>query len=142
VRTEECPSCVWATCRGSPLAEINPLVDFEVKGNQISFVNLGQAQGLSDSCVYNYTWSRFDNRTQRSEALTEEQSSQGTSLDIPAVDAEYLVARIVTDSSDQPMWATAVHVYLRRKAARWEVVGVERENYSPAGRLEVNQMSR
>jgi hypothetical protein len=112
------------------LAEINPLVDFEVRGNRLRFTNLGREWGLSDSCTYKYAWSRFDNRMEITEPVTAQQITSETFLNIPTIDAEYLRARIVTDSSEQPNWATAVDVYLR-KTDSWRIVGIERENGRP-----------
>ncbi|HUG55344.1 MAG TPA: hypothetical protein VMR21_17180 [Vicinamibacteria bacterium] len=110
--------------------EVSPLADFlvvqEGAGAQVAFRNLGQERGLGDVEGYEYAWFRFDNSTRAVEALP---SAQGRvtqrRIEVPAVEAPYLMVRLGTLGARAPSWAQPVEVVLRQQDG-WSVVGIDR----------------
>lgn len=112
--------------------QVNPLAEFTVEeahagGSVLTFRNLGQEARLAVAQGYDYAWFRFDNETGNVEALPAAEGRVAAErLDVPTVDAPFIMVRLRTLSAGEPTWGRRVDVVLRR-GERWSVVGIERE---------------
>jgi hypothetical protein len=102
-------------------AQVLALDHFAVKDGRLAFEDLAAKYGLAPSRQYAIQWFRFDNDTEQKTALPGE-----TTFGLPqqlqnASSGEYFAADIQGGDKQK-----AVTVYLRKKAGRVEVVGLER----------------
>jgi hypothetical protein len=102
-------------------AKVLPLDRFAIQGNRLVFDDLAVKHKLIASRDYTVQWSQFDNATEKKTPLPEE-----TTLTLPKQtqatdDVQYFAADI--HASDKQKTVT---VYVRKKAGRIEVVGVDR----------------
>jgi len=109
------------------LSQLNPLDEFAVINRELSFKNLGQDAGISNSSSYQYQWFEFDN--DRSTLTPFEQPGVSTTLAIPVPQSQspYVMVRISTNNAEQPNWKKNVDVYIRNRQ-EINVAGIEREN--------------
>ena len=98
-----------------------PLDHFAVENNRLVFDDLAVKYKLIASRDYTVQWSQFDNATEKKTPLPQE-----TTLKLPTQiqatdDVQYFAADV--SGSDKQKTVT---VYVRKKAGRVEVVGVDR----------------
>jgi hypothetical protein len=102
-------------------AKVLPLDRFEIKDNRLVFDDLAVKCKLIASRDYTVQWSQFDNATEKKTPLPPE-----TTLTLPrqmqATDALQYFAADIHGGDKQK----TVTVYVRQKAGRVEVVGVDR----------------
>jgi hypothetical protein len=112
------------------LDQINPLYDFQIVSkdgaNALDFTHLGLEVGLASAESYEYEWNRFDNKTEKVEAIGSKSTASTSSITLPAAQAEFFMVRIHTIDSQHPNWKGAVDVYIRNGSTP-TVVGIERE---------------
>jgi hypothetical protein len=103
--------------------KVLPLDNFRVDGGTLRFDDLGAAYGVDDGpAAYTATWFRFDNKTGQGTPLSAE--SFAVPRDVrEAGDDTYFAVRI---ESTRRSPAMNVFVYLRVRAGRPQVVGIER----------------
>src|SRR5262249_13487678 len=107
------------------LAHINPLDNFNISSNELTFENLCVKAGLSYDCSYQYDWYRFYNETQKADPLALHRTSDQTSIPIPNnSDAAFLMVHIASLCSAHPAWKFPVAVYIRNGASP-SIVGIE-----------------
>jgi hypothetical protein len=94
-----------------------PLDEFRIEDGALAFEDLGVKYGFETAArPYTVAWSRFDNETEQTTPI-----AGAVSLGIPPGEDGYYAARIhATDPKK------TVRVFVRRKAGRTAVVGVER----------------
>jgi hypothetical protein len=109
------------------LSQLNPLDEFAIVNNELSFKNLGQDAGLASSATYQYQWFQFDNEKMASLSLGPEATSINPQIPAPSSNADYLMVRIRTIHPDQENWKKSVDVYLHN-GDTMKVVGIERED--------------
>ena len=109
------------------LTQLNPLDEFAIVNNDLSFKNLGQDAGISNSATYQYQWFQFDNDKTSSQSLGTEESTKNSQIPVVTSSADYLMVRIRTIHPNQPNWKKSVDVYIHNGEAM-KVVGIEREN--------------
>ena len=110
------------------LDQLNPLDGFEMNDRlELTFRNLGLNAGLASNASYQYEWFRFNNPSGSTEKISGPSSSDTSSLRIPDDHAEYLLARIRTNSEAHVNWQKTVDVYIRNDATK-TVIGIDREN--------------
>jgi len=102
-------------------AKVLPLDRFEIKDNRLVFDDLAVKYKLIASRDYTVQWSQFDNATEKKTPLAQE-----TTVTLPrqmqATDALQYFAADIHGGDKQK----TVTVYVRQKAGRVEVVGVDR----------------
>ncbi|HUS08209.1 MAG TPA: hypothetical protein VMZ52_18035 [Bryobacteraceae bacterium] len=102
-------------------SRVLPLEDFEVRENQLTFVDLAVANKYMPSRTYSWQWSTFDNATGRKEAIPAETSPHLPRSVQTAADGAYYAADI---QAEDP--AKRVTVYMRRKGAGYQIAGIDR----------------
>jgi len=111
------------------LGGLNPLTDFHIEADCLTFRNLGEEARVAVPEGYEYQWFAFDNDTSRATPLRGPETASAASVPLPAERSPYLMVRIrtiLTSSAVQPAWNRRVDVFLR-SAPTPSVVGVERE---------------
>ena len=99
-------------------SQVNPLDEFAVAGEKLSFRNLGN----NPPGAYLYEWFVFDNETSELESLGDEGVQVEPHITVPDADAPYLMIRIHTRTQSK-----AVDIFLRRETDGYAVVGIDRE---------------
>ena len=89
---------------------------FRVEGRELRFDDLAARHKFVAPRTFEYAWHRFDNESRQAFPVA------GASATIPAVPGDYAMVRIHASGEAQK----SVSVYLRKRAGRLEVVGVER----------------
>jgi hypothetical protein len=112
------------------LPAINPIVDPRLDGGTLTFGNAAVSAGFAAAPArYLAVWSRFDNATGEKQRIAETESAT-TSMPappgLPAGDGGFIAVDISAESADHPSWREPIHVYFRRAAAGWTLVGLER----------------
>ncbi len=117
------------------LNRVNPIDEFEVADGRLRFANLSERHGFAaPGAVYHVRWFRYDNGSDRAEALGEPRESTAPEAPLPRAPVgragadHFLLAEIHTRHDDHPRWNRRVGVYLRPAAGTFEVVGIERES--------------
>jgi hypothetical protein len=105
---------------------LNPLADFRLAGDALTFTNHGEEAHLGTVEAYEYQWFAFDNQGGGTRPLGPPARATTRSLPLPAAGAEYLMVRVRTLAREAPAWKKAVDVYLRSGGPT--VVGIERES--------------
>ncbi|HEY6613517.1 MAG TPA: hypothetical protein VIZ32_03335, partial [Vicinamibacterales bacterium] len=111
---------------------VNPIVDPRLAADgTLTFANAAVAAGAATPGTgYSVSWSRFDNGSGKSEAVsgpmqvTEERAAAPPGL---LSGAEFVMATIRGEHPDHPGWRQPVEVYFRRAAAGWDTVGIIRQ---------------
>lgn len=93
-----------------------PLDNFRVENGTLQYEDLGLQYSITPRRDYSVRWSEFNNETEQRTPIARAASHQ-----IPQAGAEYLVADIDAGEPER-----TVSVYVRNRAGRPEVVGVER----------------
>jgi hypothetical protein len=113
------------------LTAINPVVDPRLDGNgQLTFDNAAvRARFAEAPTKYRAVWSRFDNAAGTSQRIAETESattSMAAPRDLPTAAGSYIQVDISAESAANASWREPVHVYFRRTASGWTLVGLER----------------
>ncbi|MBK9169384.1 MAG: hypothetical protein IPM24_18240 [Bryobacterales bacterium] len=93
-----------------------PLDEFRVEGGRLRFTDLAVRHGFAPERAYEISWTVFDNERGIKAPLPGERTAA-----VPSVRTRFLAAAILDSGQGEPLT-----VYLRRRAGRWEPVGVER----------------
>jgi hypothetical protein len=113
------------------LPAINPIVDPRLDaGAMLTFDNAAVSAGFAKAPLrYLAVWSSFDNTTGDKQRIAETQSAT-TSMpgprDLPGAAGSFIAVEISAESTDHPTWREPIHVYFRRTASGWTLVGLER----------------
>ena len=118
--------------------KLNPLDEFEVTSDGLSFVNLSERYGFATSeTTYSVRWSVYDNSADTTRPLGEATEQTETTIVLPRGSGiaegsdRFLLAELYSLHDDHPMWNRRVGVYLRSQGDTFEVVGIERESDPP-----------
>jgi hypothetical protein len=117
-------------CGRFGLNALNPLDEFRVENGALRFENLSQRHGFVEAeTSYQVQWFAFENETGARRELSSKSASLETRSTLPpSRGEEFLLAEIRSENAENPDWRALVSVYLRRAAAGYEVVGIERES--------------
>lgn len=117
---------------------INPLDEFQVRGEILEFANLSEKYGfMKGTTAYRVVWSIFNNHDDSVKALSEPFLQAKTSFRLPkAGNLEsknhlFLLAEIYSINDNYPQWNRRIGVYLRPSENGYEVVGIERQSEMP-----------
>ena len=114
------------------LPRINPLVDFTLGADGVlTFANAAADAGVADAPGgYRAAWAEYDNRSGESRALGDGSRSSSARLETPGPlpSRPGAFVRIEVSAVDPPRaaWTRPVHVYFKRTADGWTLVGLER----------------
>jgi hypothetical protein len=126
------------------LTAVNPIVAprLDMDG-RLTFDNAAVGAGVATGPVrYRASWSRFDNATGETKALSETQGTT-TTLEapsgVPTASGSFVAVDISADSETHPAWRRPVRAYFRRHGEGWTLAGFERlpEN-GATGRVPAN----
>jgi hypothetical protein len=119
------------------LTAVNPIVAPRLDANsRLTFDNAAVTSGVaSGPATYRAAWSRFDNATGETQALSETQSSTTTieaPRGLPTASGSFVAVDISADSEGHPTWRRPIRTYFHRVGEGWKLVGLERlpENLS------------
>ena len=104
------------------LSKVLSLDNFRVGNGELFFEDLSVKYKFRPALEYRISWSKLDNRSGALTPLPEETSFRLPRQITSAADGDYFAARIHGGSDERK----SVTVYLRRKAAVHEIVGIER----------------
>ncbi len=110
---------------------INPLDEFRIDGEALSFANLSERYGfVTAKTDYRARWFTYDNDTDLTTPLGSVLTSSEPRLELPASpgSASFLLAEVHSLNEEHPHWNKPTRIYLRRAGSRYELVGIEREN--------------
>lgn len=113
------------------LPRINPLVDFTLGADGVlAFANAAVDAGAARAPGgYRAAWAEYDDDTGESRPLGESRAA-GTRLEapgaLPARPGAFVRAAVRAVDPPRAAWTRPVHVYFRRAAAGWKLVGLER----------------
>ena len=113
------------------LAQINPLVDFEINANhELTFNNVAEREGLATHADrYRIEWGRFDNAT-GGVADVQPVVVNERRLRMPpayvSAPPDYLQVQVSAVHSRFPSWEKPVTLHFRRNAGAWTLVGLKR----------------
>ncbi len=120
------------------LPAINPLVNFTLGAEGLSFENAAVAAGVAEAPTggYRVRWLRFDNTTGDTKEIAPPSVVARTPAPAPAGlpgDAgSYLKVQVSAVQSPHAAWATPIDTYFRRTPAGWTLVGLTRQPEGPA----------
>jgi hypothetical protein len=115
------------------LTPINPLVNFTLGAEGLSFENAAVAAGVAPAPAGGYLvrWSRFDNSTGDTKELAQPsvvaRAPVPAPVGLPNEPGSYLKAQVSAVQPPHAAWATPTDVYFRRTPAGWKLVGVTRQ---------------
>ena len=117
-------------CLEAYLTGISPLDQFQVGDSLLEFTNLAELYRLSSpGTSYSTRWTIYDNQTGDSHQLSAPQTQTETAVLLPPSSGlknnQYPALEILAIHPDFPHWEKIL-VYLRLRAGRFEVVGIER----------------
>jgi hypothetical protein len=120
------------------LPAINPLVDFALGADGLSFENAAVAAGVAPAPTggYQVRWSRFDNATGDTKEVAA--PTVVARVPVPAPPAlpgdagSYLKVQVSAVRPPHASWTIPVDVYFRRTPAGWKLVGLTRQPDGPA----------
>jgi hypothetical protein len=117
------------------LTTINPIVDPEMGvTGWLTFHNAAvELAGAQPPSGYKAVWHRFDNATGAVERITE---TSGTGERIRVPDGlggpdSFVRVDVAASGGPDPSWGKPVHIYFRRTAQGWKLVGFERMPGAP-----------
>ena len=114
------------------LPRINPLIDFALGENGgLTFANAAVDAGVATPPAgYRGAWAEYDNDSGESRSLGADTRSSNTRMGAPATlpSRPGAFVRIDVSAEDPPVaaWTRPVHVYFKRTAGGWMLVGLER----------------
>ena len=103
-------------------SKVLPLDSFRVTNGELQFEDLAVRYKFAPAREYTVAWSEFDNASGALKSLREEASFRFPKQFAMAAESGYFVATIHTPTDARK----AVTVYLRKKGAASEIVGIER----------------
>jgi hypothetical protein len=103
-------------------SKVLPLDNFRIANGELLFEDLSAKYKYRPALEYQIAWSKFNNSTGVLTPLPEEKSSRLPRQIASAADGEYFAASIQV----KPDARKTVTVYLRKKGAAHEIVGIER----------------
>ena len=114
------------------LPAINPIVAPQLGADgTLTFENAAVAAQVAKAPAgYRVVWSAFDNRTGESRRIAATSSTTArlaSPAGLPASSGSYIHVEISADGGPHPSWSVPVHVYFRRTAQGWMLVGLERK---------------
>ncbi len=118
------------------LTSVNPIVDPELgTTGWLTFHNAAvERAGAKRPSGYKAVWHRFDNTSGEVTRITETSGTEGR-LRVPDAlpDAAGSFVRVDVAASDgpDPSWSRPVHLYFKRTAAGWKLVGLDRTPGAP-----------
>jgi hypothetical protein len=108
-----------------------PLVDCGLEGDRVlKCANAAvEAKVAQDGKGYRVRWHRFDNATGTAAPVGEEQTTTEPRFEAPTelLASDFMMAEIRGDHPMHAGWSTPLRIYLRKKGADWQAVGVERQ---------------
>jgi hypothetical protein len=113
------------------LPAVNPLVDFGLtEAGVLTFANAAvDARVAAAPGGYRAVWGRFDNNTGAVSGLGDS-SGASTSLQapgpLPSAEGDFIRVEVSATAPPHESWSRPVHVYFRRQAGGWKLVGLER----------------
>jgi hypothetical protein len=119
------------------LTAVNPIVAPRLDANgRLTFDNAAVSAGVaSGPATYRASWSRFDNATGETQALSETQSPTTTieaPRGLPTASGSFVTVDISVDSAAHATWKRPIRTYFRRAGDGWTLVGLERLPESPS----------
>jgi hypothetical protein len=115
------------------LPAVNPLVDFVLADNVLTFANAAVEAGVATEPKGGYvaSWASFDNDTGRLTPIGGETPASSSPRiqappGLPSTGGVYVRVQVSTVDPAHPAWAAPVDVYFRRAGAQWKLVGLER----------------
>jgi hypothetical protein len=102
--------------------KVLPLEGFRVTNGELQFEDLAVRYKFAPDRAYNVAWSEFDNASGTLKPLQEEASFRLPKQFAEAAESVYYAATIRTPTDARK----TVTVYLRKKGAAFEIVGIER----------------
>ena len=106
---------------------VSPSLD---AGGVLTFTNIAARYALApDPSAWKAAWFAFDNTTGQSRPIGETTASSPrltAPSGVPSAAGSYVRVDVSADHPQHPRWATPVHIYFRREAAGWKLVGLER----------------
>jgi hypothetical protein len=115
------------------LPAVNPLVDFELEGGTLRFVNAAVQAGAAPYPAGGYTaeFAAFDNMTNQTRPITTAATTHGESIQAPAglpgEDGAFVKVQIAALQPRHAAWSVPIDVYFKRAAGKWKWVGLERK---------------
>jgi hypothetical protein len=126
------------------LNAINPIVAPRLDANsRLTFENAAVAAGVAnDPATYRASWSRFDNATGETQAISETQS-RTTTIEgpggLPTASGSFVAVDISVDSEAHPAWRRPLRTVFRRGSDGWTLVGLERLPEGPSTQVSARQ---
>jgi hypothetical protein len=120
------------------LTPINPLVNFTLGAEGLSFENAAVAAGVAEAPTGGYLvrWSRFDNATGETKELAPPsvvaRAPVPAPAGLPGEPGSYLKAQVSAVQPPYQAWTTPIDVYFRRTPGGWKLVGLTRQPDGPA----------
>jgi hypothetical protein len=115
------------------LPTVNPLVDFALDGaGVLTFENAAVEARVADPPANGYEarWFNFNNETGEatplSAAVTAGGSSTKAPVPLPGDTGAFVKVEVAAVNAPYPAWKDPVHVYFRKTANGWKLVGLER----------------
>jgi hypothetical protein len=111
------------------LVAVNPIVDVAFADSRLTFSNAAVDFGVAAApASYLAVWSRFDNTTSTASKIgeTRGQSPIAAPAGLPSETDAFIQVDISADGAPQKEWAEPVHVWFKRTADGWKLVGFER----------------
>ena len=113
------------------LPKVNPLVDFELsRDGVLGFGNAAVDAGVAEvPGGYLAAWSEFDNDSGEQRAIGETRTADlrmpGPS-DLPVREGSFVKIEVSAVDPPREAWTLPIHVYFKRTAQGWTLVGLER----------------
>jgi hypothetical protein len=111
------------------LPTVNPIVDVAFADSGLTFSNAAVDFGVAAApSAYTAVWSRFDNTTGTAIKIgeTRGQPPMMAPAGLPSLSGEFIQVDISAEGAAQKEWTEPVHVWFKRTAAGWKLVGLER----------------
>jgi hypothetical protein len=102
-------------------SQVLPLDRFRVTNGELRFEDLAEKHRFGSGMNYRISWARFHNATGTETPITDATEFRLPPAAQNAETGSYLKARVVGDHEEKD-----IHVYLRREAEGWAVVGLDR----------------
>ena len=113
------------------LPRINPIVEPQLDAaGALSFANAAVAHKVASAPRrYTAVWSAFDNATDAVTRIGDTSADTprlAAPAGLPTTPGAFVRVEVSADHPEHPSWARPVHIYFRRAASGWSLVGLER----------------
>jgi hypothetical protein len=113
------------------LGVVNPIVDASLSAaGELTFKDAGRdAHVVTSPAQYRAAWYEFDNATGNTRSLDETRSTTATigpPRGLPSTPGAIVQVDVIDDSGTQPGTRAPVHLYFRRTADAWALIGLAR----------------